>query len=426
MSLEKIQGILYHAIGLDSETVGSETVLHAVTVRIKCSQVDNIECYYEKLLLDKNELKELIEEVVVPETWFFRDENPFRMLIKFVKDEWLKNNPTSPLRVLSVPCATGEEPYSIAMTLLDAGLMPSQIYIDAIDISQRNINRCKEARYRPHSFRGVEKDIQDRFFKLHDDNLHHPDILIKAMVNFDQASILDNKYISSKRAYDVVFCRNLLIYFDNKTQKNALTMLEKLLKPKGILFVGHAETGQFIADKNWHMSYKYPKAFATRKFIDDESRNISNNILRKPAIRTTKIMPRKVVTSPYSNNQFNNEITLKRKVTPAKIKAPDMEYAKKLADQGKFTEAESICLDSLAINKQDAKAYFLLAVIQLANGDKQKSSIYFNNVVYLEPQNVDALMYLATLTEQQGDSKQAQRLRERAERCKLRKQEQVK
>ena len=417
--------MLYKAIGLHSDTVGSSTILHAINNRIQHCQLEDIESYYEKLLLDENELKELIEEVVVPETWFFRDEEPFKMLINFVRNEWIESKPTGPLRVLSVPCATGEEPYSIAMTLFDAGLMPSQIYIDAIDISQRNIKRCKEARYRRNSFRGVDKKTQDRFFKFKDDNQYHPDILIKAMVNFDQASILDDKYIASKRPYDVIFCRNLLIYFDNKTQKDVLKMLAKLLKPKGALFVGHAETGPFIADKDWHLSYNYPRAFALRKFIDNEKIKNSTNIIQKPVKKVTKLRPRKSRKTVINSLPDKSSVYLKKKSkeTP---NAPDMEYAKKLADQGNFTEAESICLDSLAINKQDAKAYFLLAIIQLANGDEQKSSKYFNNVIYLEPHNIDALMYLATLIGQQGDSKQAQRLRERAQRCKQRNQQQAK
>ena len=424
MSLIKIQEMLYQAIGLHSETVGAATILHAINSRIECCKSESIESYYAILLSNEIELKELIEEVVVPETWFFRDIEPFNVLINFVKDEWLKRTPTAPLRVLSIPCATGEEPYSIAMTLLNAGLMPSQIYIDAIDISQRNIKRCKEARYNHNSFRGVDKKTREKFFKLHDDGCYHLDILIRAMVNFDLASILDDEYIATKRKYDVVFCRNLLIYFDNKTQKNVVVTLGELLNENGALFVGHAETGQFIMDKNWHLSYKYPKAFALRKFSDNDTKKIININARKSVANPTKLQSRKQPANSHNKN-FNKVIIRTRKTEKLTPQVPDMEYAKKLADEGNFTEAESICLDLLEINKQDAKAYFLLALIQLANGDEQKSSKYFNNVIYLEPHNVDALMYLATLTDQQSDPVQAKRLRERAERCKQRNNTQV-
>jgi len=385
MFLEKIQDILYNTIGLHAKTIGSSTVLHAINERIQFCKLNDIESYHSKLIKDKDELTELIEEVVIPETWFFRDIEPFKMLIKFVNNEWLKSEPSGPLRVLSIPCATGEEPYSIAMALLDAGLTPSQVYIDAVDVSNRNIKRCRQAHYREHSFRGVDPLAKKRFFRLREDNFYHPDILIKAMVNFDQASILDAQYIHSQRPYDVVFCRNLLIYFDYKTQQNAAGMLSKLLKPTGILFVGHAETGRFMNNQDWSMSYKYPRSFAIRKFIDDarfENKKRIKNIIKK------------TVNKPYVRNKTSAKktqpTTIKRtinKTTPIKkVKStaalPDKNYAQKLADQ-----------------------------------DARKAVQYFRNVVYLEPRNFDALMYLSTLIGQQGDPKQSQRFRERAQRC---------
>lgn len=418
MYLEKIQNLLYEAIGLNSRSIGSSSILNAVNERIQLCRLEDIESYHDKLIKDDIELKELIEEVVVPETWFFRDIEPFKMLIKFVKEEWLKSKPTKPLRVLSIPCATGEEPYSAAMALLDAGLMPSQIHIDAIDVSERNIKRCKEARYRNHSFRGVNSTTQQRFFQLHDDNLYHPDILIKAMVNFQQASILDSEYVKNQQPYDVVFCRNLMIYFDDKTQEKTVKMLEELLKPTGVLFLGHSETGRFIINDNWNSSYKYPKSFAVRKLNDDTDLKTKKNY--KKTVSTDSI------TTSNINNKSPSSIT---SIKPAsqkiehivkhvtKTKFPDIKYAQQLADKGKLTEAESICIDSLTINKQDSNAYFLLAIIQMASGDNKKALKYFHNVVYLDPKNIEAIMHLASIEEQQGDPIKAQRLRERAKRC---------
>lgn len=418
MSLEKIQDILYDSIGLHVNTIGASTILHAVNVRITSCNIDNIESYHRKLLKDKSELIELIEEVVIPETWFFRDDEPFKMLRKFVEYEWLKSEPSGPLRVLSIPCATGEEPYSIAMTLLDAGLTPSQVYIDAVDVSDRNIKRCREARYREHSFRGVDPISKKRFFRLNDNGLYQPDILIKAMVNFNQASILDANYINAQLPYDIVFCRNLLIYFDAKTQQNAANMLSRLVKRTGILFVGHAETGIFINKDNWNTSYKYPKSFAIRKFIDDEryeKKNKATTIRNVVKLRTT-IKTKKTFANKEIKNNLNKKTTSAVK-TKHTTTLPDMNLAQQLADQGKFVEAESICLDSIAINPQDAKAYFLLAFIQIATGNEHKAVEYFRNVVYLEPRNFDALMYLSTLIEQQGNIKQAENFRQRAKRC---------
>ena len=417
MSLQKIQDILYNSIGLDSRTIGSSAVLHAVNERINSCELNDIESYHENLINNEGELAELIDEVVIPESWFFRDGEPFKMLTKFVKEEWLKGNPSGPLRVLSLPCATGEEPYSIAIALTEAGLTPSQIHIDAVDISKRNINKCIQARYRKHSFRGVDPHMMNHFFLLSDE-VYSPDILITTMVNFSQANILDPEYVHSQTPYDIVFCRNVFIYFDDDTQQNAINMLSHLVKQTGILFVGHSETTKFIDNENWNISYKYPKSFAIRKFIDDARfektkpvkavvknfQPVSTSIKNiKPKQRTTKKEPLDKIKSANI-------------IEPSTL-LPDIKKAQRLADKGEFTKAKSICHDLLTINKQNSDAYFLLAFIQIATGDEGKAVEYFRNVIYLEPKNFDALMCLATLIGQQGDSEQAQRYKERAQRC---------
>jgi chemotaxis protein methyltransferase WspC len=97
-----------------------------------------------------------------------------------------------------------------------------------------------------------------------------------------------------------------------------------------------------------------------------------------------------------------------------------LDLAREFADSGKLIEAESICVDYLEKNKQDSEVYYLLGIIQLALGDEQKSAKYFKNVIYLDPEHYDALMYLATLLGDEGDDIAATRFRERAARIKTR------
>ena len=398
-------------------------------------KLSDIRHYKEKLDTDKSELKELIEEVVVPETWFFRDTNPFKMLAKFVTEEWLPSEPEGPLRVLSLPCATGEEPYSIAITLIDAGLFPSQVRIDAFDISGRNIKRCKEARYRNNSFRGVDPFIRDRFFSKRD-GAYSPDILIRAMVNFDTASLLDPGFINTRLPYDVVFCRNLLIYFDHETQMQAAQMLYKLLNPTGILFVGHAETGIFI--NQCHVSHRYPKAFALRKNLDITTHK-RKPCRVKPGTRsqrkkTSTAKPRTTRFGTTRPGTINKPVTTQKPapISPPKLEritarknvkptpTQGLEQAKQFADSGRYTDAEAICIQHLEQDKQNEQAYYLLALIQIATGGIQKAVEYLKNVIYLDPKHYDALMYLATLIAETGDGISAARYRERAQRIQKR------
>jgi len=426
MSITDIENLLYRVIGLNTSSIGASAVRSAVNERMSVCGLTDLDTYTQRLHIDNNELQELIEEVVVPETWFFRDVNPFKMLARFVTEEWLPSQPEGPLRVLSLPCATGEEPYSIAITLIEAGLMPSQFKIDAFDVSERNLRRCRTARYRSNSFRGVDPVIQQRFFHRHEDS-YYPDILIKAMVSFGRASLLDPEFVQTRLPYDVVFCRNLLIYFDRTNQATAADMLDRLLAANGILFVGHAETGIFIG--KWPISYRYPKAFALRKSVDDPAlvkkipgvkpqlRTIPSRVKKPVAIKKARPWHRAVQAVPSGPGQ--------RKVSQATQAQPqlaiqDLDQAQQLADAGNFTEAEVICMQYLQVNKQDDRTHFLLGLIQLGAGDTQKAATFFRNAVYLNPKHYDALMYLATLCADQGDATRAAQYHERAQRVKKR------
>jgi len=418
MHLSEIENLLYDSMGLNTASIGSSAVMSAVEQRMSECNLKDLKKYTEKVISDKNELQELIEEVVVAETWFFRDKKPFDMLAQFIKREWTLSESDKPVRVLSLPCATGEEPYSIAITLIEAGLMPSQLKIDAFDISVRNIERCKKAHYSENSFRGVDPYIRDRFFNI-DNNRYYPDILIKAMVNFEVASIFDPVFINTQIPYDVIFCRNLLIYFDRKTQAVTANTLNKLLNQNGLLFVGHAETSIF--SKKWHLSQRYRKSFIVRKINDGDvskSKIVKNKTIGK---NINKKLKSRVIVRSSTRLQSLSKTKLEKPVINkinSTLSDNNLMQARQLADCGNLLEAEILCVKYMENNKQDKDVYHLLATIQLALGDEQKSAQYFKNVIYLDPNHHDALMYLSTLLGNEGDEPGAARYRERAFRAK--------
>src|SRR3569832_1749197 len=121
MTMRAIEGFLLETIGLDSESIGNNTVQRTVTQRMRAIGVADMGEYLNKLKKDPRELQGLNKAVTVPETWFFRDKEPFHMLSNLVRSRWFPPSRTKPLHILSLPCATGEEPYSIAMVLKDMG-----------------------------------------------------------------------------------------------------------------------------------------------------------------------------------------------------------------------------------------------------------------------------------------------------------------
>ena len=139
----KIAKILRDKIGLDCNTVGESTVEKILMQRMMSCKIDSIENYYQYLISNQGELNELLECAVIPETWFFRDIKPFQLIYDHIQQELLKNKFTC-VNILSIPCSTGEEPYSIAMYLLDKDVPITAFNIEAVDISQRSLEYAKQ------------------------------------------------------------------------------------------------------------------------------------------------------------------------------------------------------------------------------------------------------------------------------------------
>ncbi|MER9607029.1 CheR family methyltransferase, partial [Mesorhizobium sp. M0243] len=156
-----IEKLLMETIGLDSASVGPTVVRQAVRDRMEACRITNPQAYREHLTVSSQELQELINAVVIPETWFFRDREAFTMLARHAR----VHKPAQPIRVLSLPCSTGEEAYSVAMAMFDAGFEAHEFKIDGVDVSSRNIATAERAIYGRNSFRGSHLEFKDRYFE---------------------------------------------------------------------------------------------------------------------------------------------------------------------------------------------------------------------------------------------------------------------
>lgn len=132
-----IESLLKQKIGLDANSIGSSTIARAIYQRMADCRISTMAGYLGLLQESPQEWEAFVESVVIPETWFFRERESFNFLKDYVLSEWLANNSNRILQILSVPCSTGEEPYSIAIALLEAGLTAANFRIDAIDISKK-------------------------------------------------------------------------------------------------------------------------------------------------------------------------------------------------------------------------------------------------------------------------------------------------
>ena len=404
MSLEAISGLLQKATGLDVDTVGLPVIRQAIDDRMAECNINNYSTYYTILNKTPGELQALINETMVPETWFFRGQEPFVCLRSYVMREWMLKPDKDVLRILTIPCSTGEEPYSVAITLIECGLKPSDFAIDAIDVSTQSLEMAKEAVYTDHSFRGVDPILRKNYFSKIE-NGYRLNRNIRDLVKFEHGNILSLDCPGNMALYDIIFCRNLLIYFNKETQDNVLGKLHFLLKNNGILFIGHGEAGCMVGHD--YKSIGKPSAFAYSK---------SDKEIFVPPQRKLKT-PLKRRTNQHNNIRTNNnagiieECLKKKERDPTKI----LEDARQLANIGRLAEAEQKCRENLETDGPSAEAFYLLGVILDAQGNKSGAEYLYKRAIYLCPDHYQSLIHLASHAERQGDMQKAEIYRSRSE-----------
>lgn len=403
--IAEIEGLLRNAIGLDPASVGHSMIENAVRDRMLVRKEGTVSEYLEKLRGSEAVMQELIESVVVPETSFFRDRESFFALAEIVMKEWLPVHPGGVLRILSIPCSTGEEPYSIAMALLDAGLVPAKLDIEAADISERALAAARRGSYGKNSFRGRDLDFRNRHFRKEGDRYRLAED-VRGCVHFEKCNLLSDHLAARIERYDIIFCRNVLIYFDVPTQERVTATLRRLLTSDGYLFVGPSEA--FAMRAAGLSPAGYPRAFAYRKtMLPARSMVQTGNGAPKKARTTAAVKSPLKLTSPESP-----------KIVAPVVDKPiaELEAARRLADSGKLNEAVVICENHLREKRTCAGAHYLLGLLRDAMGDEARAAECYRKVLYLEPGHIEALAHLALLRERRGDWVDAARLHRRAER----------
>lgn len=192
-------------------------------------------------------LKEgVIDAMTTNETLWFRDAHPFDILRDKILPEWHEKNSTGRLRIWSAACSTGQEPYSISMVLdeykqLNAGQLKSGAEIIATDISSNVLSRARGGVYEMLAIgRGLSKERLHRYFSDHGDGCWAVKPEIKSRVRFNNLNLLGS--YAGLGQFDVVFCRNVLIYFSTERKIEILRKIHKTLKPGGYLLLGASES----------------------------------------------------------------------------------------------------------------------------------------------------------------------------------------
>ncbi|MCK5682421.1 hypothetical protein KAI46_16590 [bacterium] len=246
LELDLFKKLIKERFGIDFFGKNEVSLTKAINFRIKAHALaDNPSAYYHKLVADKYELQELICLLTINETYFYREAVHLKFLIdSLVPKIRSRNRESGPIRILSMGCSTGAEPYSIAMTLHQkmgsaaAGLFT----IMGVDVDAVALKTAKAAHYGAMSFRTLTKVLQQRYFVPGALGSFTLKPEIRDMVSFSYMNIVSESIAPEMQDIDVIFFRNVSIYFDRATRITIQKKIISMLKPAGYLIVGITES----------------------------------------------------------------------------------------------------------------------------------------------------------------------------------------
>ncbi len=441
--IQAVMAFLESTIGMRAELLDERHIQHVLEQATGASGLQNPEEYWRLIHAGQVPPKALVERVVVRETWFFRDDTSFGILRDRAR-AWSSR----PLRVLSLPCASGEEALSIAMTLLDAGLPAERVVVDAVDISESALDRARLAIYEESSFRGGVGAWRERYFERVEAGWKAKPELVR-VVRFGQGNILDPGLRENLGCYDFVFCRNLLIYLNDTARGLVADLVTKVLEPQGLLFVGAAEV-PVVCRQGFDVVASSGVLARVQKGADTSSKR--GAVHANPGKRDARSVPqrrddrpsgprldKRVPSSrhgiagwcePGRNGEGNVASSLSGTTSSesrhdhvhasSNADAASCEEllvrARTQADGGHLEEALVLCQRILRRGPH-AQAYALAGVVHHARHRWDDAEAHFRKALYLHPTHCEVLVHMSLLCEARGDLVQAAAFQARAERA---------
>lgn len=440
-----IEAWLTQEIGLDPTSIGPSTIALATAGRMAAQKTGDVAEYAALVAGSRVEAQKLIEAIVVPETSFFRDHHPFIALRRWAAQEWVPAHPSGVMRLLSMPCSTGEEPFSIAMALLEEGV--ERFLVEGVDISSEALARAEQGLYRRNSFRGgMREEVSRRFFTMKKDGEWRISDEVRQHVRFRQANLLDPAFGEGSPLYDVIFCRNLLIYLDSAAQGKVMEKIKALLAPGGLLCVGHAEA--YLFSQFGFQPSGASMAFCFRATQEEKGSKrtpfsgFSGVERPSPSPHLADPLPRQITVpglpgmgsrpfalqpapslpplaaSPLSRHAPVAGGARATEPVPEEDHGSDqlLEESQRFADGGDFRRAEELALMFLDRHGPSARLFCLLALICDAQGREEEAAAYYRKTLYLEPGHAEALAHLSLFLRRRGDSRGYEQLQRRLNR----------
>lgn len=387
--------------------------------------------YFDMLTSDEEEFKELMNLVTINETSFFRFPAQFDALRTAIIPEILESKVSASrqFRVWSAGCSTGEEPYSIAMTLLDSGIEPLGYGLDVLgtDVSTNALLKAKNGVYPARSLLSVPQSVSSRFFEPTPQG-HRVVDRVRKIITFQYHNLIKEPYpLALMGNWDVIFCRNVTIYFRLESTRRVVDNFYESLNPGGYLFIGHSETLTSISDRFQPVEvggvflYRKPlprKVYSFTEALEARHKNVPRRTTQDRFADSKEHAP----ATPHRRSRAGGagvvpgapKAGMRASVPTAAGHVDSNEDAAALLDEARVASAEGrtdavieVASKILEINPSQPQAFLLLAYAHADSGDMQAATEECHRALAIDPLLAAARYVLGIIFQGEGDSLRA-------------------
>ena len=423
-------GIYIHAADRD-------TLKDHLLARMGRSGTTSFADYFRRLgsSLEEGEFQELLDLITIRETYFFRDQAQFMALERYVLPELLKTRAGTgePLRIWSAGCSTGEEPYSIAMVLAEslAGAACPPPYILATDVSRGALEAARRGIYGERSLRSTPEPYRGRFF-TREGETYILNAAIKGMVDFRPLNLMSTPYPTADGAgWDVIFCRNVTIYFKPESTKAVVRRFYEILGEGGYLFTGFSESLRYLSKD--FLTVQVGGVFLYQRHTAgcDRALKPSTRVGRRRRASVRALQRAQGLQAeptnepePASGGEVHSRA---RELVDAglpdqagQLLAPELEHssppkkalllqAEILLNQGCAAEAAVLCEKVIRREPLSVAGHYLLGIIHRTLEEEDQAVEMFKRVVCLRPRHALARFHLGELYVRRNEREAARR-----------------
>jgi chemotaxis protein methyltransferase CheR len=267
----KFREFFYRKTGIHFDDAKRYFVDKRLIDRIAATGAMNFRDYFINLRFQasSDELQQLVNVMTVNETYFFREEYQLKCLVNhMLEDVVRRKRDNSPIRIWSMPSSSGEEPYSIALYLLEywKGIRDWDVELIASDIDTAILERARRGIYSPRSVHNLPPTVLGKYFQPQAGGDYRINDDLRQSVEFSRVNLMSAADVRPYRGFDIIFCRNLLIYFDDLSRRQAADTFFDALNPGGMICLGHSESMSRIS--SLFNVRKFPDAIVYQKPLE--------------------------------------------------------------------------------------------------------------------------------------------------------------